>query len=131
MVAAAEHGWSVGEEIRVEFARTGEQSMTVAGAYEHDEFLGSYVVSLETFERNVTDRLVSQVLATGLSRRSRTRRFMAISLLAWAVLIGWPAIPSADAALRQDPRSPAMFHFPRLPMTPTATSRRRGAVRPG
>ncbi len=61
---AAEHRWSVGDLVRIEFARTGTQTFRLAGTYERDEIVGQYVIPMSAFERNVTTQLDQAVLAT-------------------------------------------------------------------
>jgi len=61
---AAEHGWSLGDPVRIEFARTGTQTFTLAGTYERDEIVGQYVIPMSAFEANVTTQLDQAVLAT-------------------------------------------------------------------
>jgi putative ABC transport system permease protein len=63
---AAEHGWSVGDQVSVRFARTGTQTFEVAGTYARDELVGSYVISMGAYEANVTEQLDQGVLATAV-----------------------------------------------------------------
>jgi putative ABC transport system permease protein len=70
---ATDHGWRRGSVIPAEFARTGRQNLTVAGIYDDDRLLGSYVVSLATFERNFSpseqlDQFVLLKTAPGVSQ---------------------------------------------------------------
>jgi putative ABC transport system permease protein len=55
------NGWGVGDEISVEFARTGVQHLTVGGLYSDNRFLGNYAVSLQTYEANFTEQLDQMV----------------------------------------------------------------------
>ncbi len=56
-------GLEVRDEITMEFAATGEQQLTVAGLYENKSLTNSdYLVSLETWDENFTDRVDSIVL---------------------------------------------------------------------
>jgi putative ABC transport system permease protein len=57
------HGWKVGDTIPAEFARTGKKQLTIVGIYGDNRILGSYVVSLATFEENFTEQLDMIVLA--------------------------------------------------------------------
>jgi putative ABC transport system permease protein len=61
---AANHGWSVGDRVTVEFSRTGNQTFEVAGTYARGEIVGSYVISMSAYEANVTTQLDQAVLAT-------------------------------------------------------------------
>jgi putative ABC transport system permease protein len=61
--AADSHSWKLGDAIRVEFARTGKQQLKIVGIYTDNRILGSYVVSLPTYERDFTQQLDIVVLA--------------------------------------------------------------------
>jgi putative ABC transport system permease protein len=54
---ATAHGWRVGDTVRAEFSRTGARDLRLVGIYEDDQLLGSYLVSLETFEANFSESL--------------------------------------------------------------------------
>jgi len=54
---AVTKGLKVGDTIPVEFAATGKKTLTVTGIYSDNRLLGSYVVSLGTFETNFTEQL--------------------------------------------------------------------------
>ena len=62
-VVAQSEGWRVGETFEVEFARTGEQTLRVAGIHDNNFIIGNYAISLETFEHNFTEQLDTLVLA--------------------------------------------------------------------
>ncbi len=50
---AAEHGWSVGDLVEVEFPSTGTQQVEIVGIYEQDSTLfGKYLLALPTYEAN-------------------------------------------------------------------------------
>jgi putative ABC transport system permease protein len=53
----------VGDTVPVEFSRTGKRELTVVGIYTDDRLLGSYVISLDTFDANFTQKLDFVVLA--------------------------------------------------------------------
>jgi len=57
------NGWAVGDTVPVEFSRTGKQDLTIVGIYTDDRLLGSYVISLDTFDANFTQNLDFVVLA--------------------------------------------------------------------
>jgi putative ABC transport system permease protein len=59
---AESNGWVVGDRIDVRFAQTGTQELTVGGLYRDPQLLGSYAISLDTFESNFALRLDSLVL---------------------------------------------------------------------
>ena len=54
---AADNGWSLGDEIRVEFPATGPVTTTVAAIYSENGLIGDYAISLETFSANVEQNL--------------------------------------------------------------------------
>jgi putative ABC transport system permease protein len=60
---ATTHHWTVGDTIQMEFARTGKQNLRIAGIYEENELLGSFIVTLGTFDQNFVERLDIVVLA--------------------------------------------------------------------
>jgi putative ABC transport system permease protein len=56
-------GWSVGEDVRVRFAETGEQRLTVAAIFSNKQTVGSsYLLGLPAYDANFADRLDSRVL---------------------------------------------------------------------
>jgi putative ABC transport system permease protein len=58
-------GWSVGEDVRVRFAETGEQRLTVAAIFSDTQQVGSsYLLGLPAYDANFTDRLDGRVLVT-------------------------------------------------------------------
>ena len=59
---AAENGWEVGDTVPVVFGKTGESELVLGGTYAENQIAGSYLVSLETYEQNFTQRL-DQVVA--------------------------------------------------------------------
>jgi putative ABC transport system permease protein len=59
---AESNGWVVGDRIDVRFAQTGTRELTVTGLYRDPQLLGSYAISLDTFEANFALRLDSLVL---------------------------------------------------------------------
>lgn len=61
--AAEENQLTVGTVVPMTFARTGTQDVRVGGTYERNELLGTYLLSLEMFDANYTDRLDFVVLA--------------------------------------------------------------------
>jgi putative ABC transport system permease protein len=59
---ASSHDLKVGSPIRLDFARTGEQTLIVGGTYASSQLIGTnYLVSTNVFEANFTDQL-DQVL---------------------------------------------------------------------
>jgi putative ABC transport system permease protein len=56
-------GWSVGDEVRVRFAATGERRLTVAAIFgDKQQVASSYVLGLPAYDANFPDRLDGQVL---------------------------------------------------------------------
>ncbi len=69
---ATDHGWHVGDTIPVEFSRTGTQELRLVGIFKENQLLGSYLVSLDTFEPNFAvplqlDTVVLLTTAPGVS----------------------------------------------------------------
>ena len=60
---AEDAGLSVGDEVTVEFSRTGEQAFTVVGIYDDATYAGNYLISTEAWDANFTDTLDSFVFA--------------------------------------------------------------------
>jgi putative ABC transport system permease protein len=61
---AKDHGWSVGDTVPAAFATTGKVDLTIGGTYSEDTMVGSYVLSLETYERYFTEQLDQFVMAS-------------------------------------------------------------------
>jgi putative ABC transport system permease protein len=59
---AESNGWVVGDRIDLRFAMTGTKQFTVSGLYRDPQLLGSYAISLDTFDANFAQRLDSYVL---------------------------------------------------------------------
>jgi putative ABC transport system permease protein len=72
----------VGSRVTFEFARTGEQQLTVAGIYGNRELLGDWVISLETYERNFTEQLDVVVLAKSAPGASPEEAAAAVEAIA-------------------------------------------------
>jgi len=51
---AKDQGWQVGQRIDVVFARTGPKSVNIGGIFGKNELAGSFISSLDTFDRNFT-----------------------------------------------------------------------------
>jgi putative ABC transport system permease protein len=61
---ARAHGWAVGDTIRIEFARTGVQELTVGGIFSDNRVLDDLAVSNLTYARNYADVLDGMVFVT-------------------------------------------------------------------
>jgi putative ABC transport system permease protein len=60
---AEDRGWSVGDDVAVEWPQTGDTTLRVAGVFsEKDAVSADYLVSLDTFDANATGRLDVMVL---------------------------------------------------------------------
>ena len=56
-------GWTVGDDVRVRFAETGEQRLTVAAIFSDTQQVGSsYLLGLPAYDANFTGRLDGKVL---------------------------------------------------------------------
>jgi len=55
-------GFSVGHTIQMRFPATGPQNLRVVGTFEPNGLLNDYSISLDTFDRNVTQQLDQAVL---------------------------------------------------------------------
>jgi putative ABC transport system permease protein len=55
-------GFSVGDTIQMRFPATGTQNLRVVGTFEPNGLLNDYSISLDTFDRNVTQQLDQAVL---------------------------------------------------------------------
>jgi putative ABC transport system permease protein len=60
---ATSHGWTVGDTIQMEFARTGKRDLKITGIYTDNRLLGSFIVTLPTFDQNFVEHLDIVVLA--------------------------------------------------------------------
>jgi putative ABC transport system permease protein len=50
-------GLRVGEQARITFARTGQQTFTIGGIYTDNSLFGNYTISLDEYERNFVEQL--------------------------------------------------------------------------
>jgi putative ABC transport system permease protein len=60
---ADSHGWTVGDSIQMEFARTGKKDLKITGIYTDNRLLGNFIVTLSTFDQNFVEKLDIVVLA--------------------------------------------------------------------
>ncbi len=61
---AADQGWSVGDKIPVVFGRTGRTDLVLGGTYAENQIAGDYLISLQTYEQNYTQKLDMVVAMT-------------------------------------------------------------------
>jgi putative ABC transport system permease protein len=57
-----DRNWKVGQTVPVVWAETGSRPLRIAGTYEQNQLAGDYLVSLTTYDANVTSRLDQVVL---------------------------------------------------------------------
>jgi putative ABC transport system permease protein len=55
---------AVGDELSIEFSRTGTQTFSVGGVYTDNSILGDYAISVQDYQRNFTQQLDSVAFAT-------------------------------------------------------------------
>lgn len=60
---ARDLGLSVGDTVQVAFAATGEQTLTVVGIHGDATFAGNYLISMEAWDANFSDRMDAIVMA--------------------------------------------------------------------
>jgi putative ABC transport system permease protein len=58
---AARHGWKVGDQVPMTFARTGTRPMRLEGIYSTTTVRSDYVISVGAFERNFTSQLDMEI----------------------------------------------------------------------
>jgi putative ABC transport system permease protein len=79
---ASDNHWTVGQSIPVVFASTGAQRLRIVGIYTDNRLLGSFLVSLPTFERNYTqqlDQVVLAKIAPGVSSEQAKRAVQSVT----------------------------------------------------
>jgi putative ABC transport system permease protein len=59
---AKANGWTVGENVAMEFPRTGVQQIPVKAIYTDNQLNGDYLLALSDYERNYSDQADSQIL---------------------------------------------------------------------
>ncbi|MGH9225601.1 MAG: ABC transporter permease, partial [Acidimicrobiales bacterium] len=59
---AENNNWAVGDVVPMTFARTGTKDVRIGGTFGRNELLGNYLISLQTYDANFTDRLDFVVL---------------------------------------------------------------------
>jgi putative ABC transport system permease protein len=61
---AKDKGWQVGDRIPAVFGKTGKTELVLGGTYEDNQIAGDYLISLETYEENFSQRLDEVVAMT-------------------------------------------------------------------
>ena len=61
---AKEKGWKVGDEVPTTFGKTGDTDLVVGGTYEQNQIAGNYLIGLETYDANYSQRLDEVVAMT-------------------------------------------------------------------
>ena len=59
---ADDKGWKVGQSLPVTFGKTGESKLTIGGIYAENQIAGDYLIGLDTYDANYSQRL-DQVVA--------------------------------------------------------------------
>ncbi len=59
---ATENKWKVGDQITVEFGKTGKTTLTLGGTYAENQIAGNYLIGLDTYNANFSAHL-DQVVA--------------------------------------------------------------------
>lgn len=73
--AADENGVDVGDPLTIEFASTGEQTLTVGAVYDNDFLIGHYIIDLSAWEEHfdsLNDEVISAKLAPGVDEAAAT-----------------------------------------------------------
>jgi putative ABC transport system permease protein len=61
---AKDKGWKVGDRVRAVFGKTGETRLVVGGTYDQNQIAGDYLIGLETYDANYSQRLDEVVAMT-------------------------------------------------------------------
>jgi putative ABC transport system permease protein len=81
---AKSHGWTVGDTVPAEFARTGRQDLKIVGIYTDNRILGDFIVSLPTYQKNFVEQLDIVVLAKAAPGTTQTEAKAAAARVAKA-----------------------------------------------
>jgi putative ABC transport system permease protein len=61
---AKDKGWKVGDRVPTVFGKTGETELEVGGTYDQNQIAGDYLIGLDTYDANYTQRLDEVVAMT-------------------------------------------------------------------
>ena len=61
---AKDKGWKVGDQVPTVFGKTGQAELEVGGTYEQNQIAGNYLIGLDTYDANFTQRLDEVVAMT-------------------------------------------------------------------
>ena len=61
---AEDEGWSIGDQVTIQFTDTGERTFTVRVIYGNNELAGRYFVDTAAFDANVSEQFDTMVFAT-------------------------------------------------------------------
>ena len=62
--AAKDKGWKVGDTVPTIFGKTGKTELVVGGTYDQNQIAGDYLIGLDTYDANFTQRLDEVVAMT-------------------------------------------------------------------
>ena len=108
---AKDRAWEVGDSVPAVFGKTGAKDLVIGGTYAENQIAGSYLVSLETYEENYSQRLDQVVAMTvtpdaDVSEAVKIMREKALRRLP-VVDDGRPVgiVSLGDLAIEEDPNS--------------------------
>jgi putative ABC transport system permease protein len=61
---AKDKGWKVGDQVPAIFGKTGDTQLTVGGTYDQNQIAGNYLIGLDTYDANYSQRLDEVVAMT-------------------------------------------------------------------
>jgi putative ABC transport system permease protein len=61
---AKDKGWKVGDQVPTTFGKTGKTDLVVGGTYDQNQIAGNYLIGLDTYDANYTQRLDEVVAMT-------------------------------------------------------------------
>ena len=61
---AKDKGWKAGDRVPVTFGKTGDTQLTVGGTYDQNQIAGNYLIGLDTYDANYSQRLDEVVAMT-------------------------------------------------------------------
>lgn len=70
---ADDKGWKVGQSLPVTFGKTGDSKLTLGGVYAENQIAGDYLIGLDTYDANYSQRLDQVVALTTASDADLTQ----------------------------------------------------------
>jgi putative ABC transport system permease protein len=95
---AKAQNWKVGQAVTLQFTKTGKVPFHVAGIYDTNPLLGSYVISIPAYEQNFVTQLDTVVLATTAPGTTPAQSKAAINQITAA----FPSVKVQDQAQFRD-----------------------------